>query len=309
MTQTTDARIDFRLLVQNEITNSPTGRIEDIAFKKPIILGGCGSSGTTLLKTILDSHKNIACGREISFFDRPRLFKTTKTDLHRMFLEQNFQELDSDQLFPLMTQFGTYFGLFLPNSGKHYHSFAATNRIFDKASDLKHFFDLYFSNFAAGRGKKRWAEKTPNNVFCIEQILEFFPDGKFVHVIRDGRDVVLSLTGSRSFNLHAAIIRWLLAVGAGIRHRGHPRYYEIKYEDIVLNTEPTLRGLMEFLDEEYDPAMLDFQRAGQDNPLGYGSTPIFTDSIGKWKKADLDPGVKETMHLTLTPLLEKCRYN
>ena len=134
------------------------------------------------------------------------------------------------------------------------------------------------------------------------------PDAKFVHVIRDGRDVALSLHKSRNYDIRPAVLRWLLSVNAGIEHRGHPRYYEIRYEDLILDTVNSLQKLTDFLDEEYDPNMLNFQESGSKNPMNYGSTPIFTKSIGKWKKDDVNPTHLRIMDLTFSNLLEKLGY-
>ena len=306
--QTTEQQIPFEKIVQSEIESSPAHGLKDILFKKPILIGGCGSSGTTLLKTILDSHTNIACGQEISVFDHPQIYDIDIKQLHHMLLKQDFSSITSDLVYPIATKFGDTFGLFYPNFGKEYHSMAATDYLLKNAQDSKHFWNMYFSNYACRQGKKRWAEKTPNNVFCIKEILEFFPDAKFVHVIRDGRDVTLSLTQSRNFHIFAAIMRWLIAVEAGIRFRGNPRYYEIKYEDLVTQPEDTLKKLMEFLEEDYDQNMLDFTEAGKNNPLNYGTTPIFTKSVQKWKQTKLTPSADRLLDLSLKRLLKELEY-
>lgn len=300
--------LSIKEFVEREILIGKPREIKSVRFEKPILIGGCGSSGTTLLRTMLDSHRNIACGQEISFFDRPRLFDTPLKKLHRMFTDQEFDSLDRDVVYPLRTGAGSYFGLFFPNYGKTYHDMATTDAIFRMASDTRDFLNLYFSNFADKSGKRRWAEKTPNNIFCVGEILDFFPDSKFVHVIRDGRDVVCSLALRRKFELNSAIIRWLMSVEAGIRFRGNPRYYELKYEDLVTDTENTLRKLMSFLKDDWDPQMLDYTEAGKDNFNNYGATPIFTSSIGRWKNSELDERARKALDLSLGTMLEKLGY-
>ncbi len=300
--------ITMEEFLKYEMSTNPAVEIEDISFPNPIIIGGCGSSGTTLLKTMLDSHKNIACGQEIALFDRPRLYQIELDELYQMFTTQKFDEINKEQVFPLFTKIGSNFGLFIPNTGKQYHNLSTIKTIFEKSENLKHFFDLFFSNWANAQGKNRWAEKTPNNVYCIEEILDFFPDSKFVHIIRDGRDVALSLYQGREFPMPNAIFRWLSAVEAGIRFRSNPRYYELKYEDLILDTENSLKRLMEFLEEEYDPEMLNYMDKGKSNPLNYGTTPIFSNKIGKWKKDGIDPAILRTFDLTLTDMLKKVGY-
>ncbi len=306
--QAAEQRVNIKELVTDEIGKNEPRPVEDIAFKKPIILGGCGSSGTTLLKTMFDAHGKIACGPEISIFDRPMLYRTDLDELHNMFKQQSFDRLERNLHFPVVTRIGTYFGLFAPNAGKQYHDFATIDKIFQISKNLRHFIDLFFSNYAKNQDKTRWAEKTPNNIFCVDQVLDLLPDAKFIHVIRDGRDVVLSLTEKRKFDLRMAVYRWLISVEAGLRNRGHERYYEVKYEDLILDTENTLRKLMDFLEEDFDPAMLKFWEKGKDNFKGYGSTPIFTDSIGKWKKERSNPTILEHLDLMLADKLNKLGY-
>jgi tetratricopeptide (TPR) repeat protein len=296
----------FREQFENSEKDSPA--VMDIAHPKPIILGGCGSSGTTLLKTMLDAHEKIACGPELSFFDRPVLYRTKIGELHQMFNKQNFDALEKELHFPMVTPTGTYFGLFSPNAGKQYHSFDHIEKMFQMSRDLKHFLDLFFSNHAYQQKKRRWAEKTPNNIFCVQKVLDLFPDAYFVHVIRDGRDVALSLVEKRKFSLSTAIYRWLLAVEAGIRNRGHDRYLEIRYEDLVLDPENTLRALMQSLEEDFDPTMMNFWQKGKDNFLGYGSTPVFTKSVARWKTASIDPLIKEQMDWMMSDKLAKLGY-
>lgn len=52
---------------------------------------------------------------------------------------------------------------------------------------------LYSTLMLANRGKGRFIEKNPCNIFIIKHLKVFFPDAKFVLVVRDGRDVACSL--------------------------------------------------------------------------------------------------------------------
>jgi hypothetical protein len=57
---------------------------------------------------------------------------------------------------------------------------------------VKRYIRESFSRYLQKSGKTRFVEKTPSNVFRIEFIKEIFPEGRFVYILRDGRDVVLS---------------------------------------------------------------------------------------------------------------------
>lgn len=112
-------------------------------------------------------------------------------------------------------------------------------------------------------GKARWGEKTPGYLTEITRLSRVFPDGKFIHVIREGRDVLVSLrkTGWHGDVSWAIAGYWADALREGRRQGkglGDSRYLEIRYRDLVLETEPTLRLVCEFLGERFEEPMLRF---------------------------------------------------
>src|SRR5439155_14596986 len=54
-------------------------------------------------------------------------------------------------------------------------------------------FRAVYAAYAAHRGKQLFGDKTPGYVRELPLIADLFPEARFVHLIRDGRDVVLSL--------------------------------------------------------------------------------------------------------------------
>jgi len=238
-----------------------------VSAQAPIILGGCPRSGTTLLRVMLDSHARIACGPECSL-------------LTGGFLPEK-----------LARRFDT--------------TLAEVWRLHDQAADHAQFIELFLADYAARRGKVRWAEKTPQNVRHLDWIFRHFPQAKFVHVIRDGRDAVCSIRTHPRFRLvdgqrvetgirrplRPCIEQWVRDTGAGLQWRDHPRYREVRYEDLVGAPEPTLRGLGEFLEEPWDEAMLRYheQQGGSRDPDKFvanpGATaPLQTTAVGRWRR-------------------------
>jgi|TARA_B100000315_G_C14543473_1_gene572083 hypothetical protein len=97
--------------------------------------------------------------------------------------------------------------------------------------------------------KSIWIEKSPSNCRYIKSFKDFFPNGKYIHVVRDGRDCAISLV-KRGWTLENAVRRWLYDTLCGVPFRGDKNYIEIKYEDLVTNPSGILLKLYQFIDVE-----------------------------------------------------------
>jgi hypothetical protein len=118
----------------------------------------------------------------------------------------------------------------------------------------------FYRLYAARSGKSRWGDKTPLYCMNIATIREVLREACFIHVIRDGRDVALSLRMmwfSPGKEIETLAAHWrervLTARDAGL---GSPDYLEIRYEALILDTEETLRQICAFINLRYDDAML-----------------------------------------------------
>ncbi len=123
--------------------------------------------------------------------------------------------------------------------------------------------------YADQAGKARFADKTPRNVLHVELLAAAFPDARFVHLIRDGRDVVPSLVGLEYFPDHfaEAAVYWSARVRTGRRAGrmlGPGRYHEVRYEELVADPEAALRVLCDFLELPYAASMLEYHRRADD---------------------------------------------
>lgn len=249
-------------------------RGDHVSTESPIIIGGCGRSGTTLMRVILDSHSQIACGPESNVFPSPNRLNAGSAGAAKLAKKFDFTSEEMSQL--LRT-----------------------------SSNRAEFAERFFDAYRARSGKPLWADKTPRNIQVMPYILEHFPKARFVHVIRDGRDVVCSLrthprhrvVDGKVIKLHTwnpiedCVGRWVNDVGDGLAYRGDPRYYELKYEDLVTETEATLRGLFEFLQLEWEPAVMNFHevQSSSRDPVKFAQNPEATkplqsSSIGRWRK-------------------------
>jgi hypothetical protein len=125
----------------------------------------------------------------------------------------------------------------------------------------------FYRAYAAREGKPRWGEKTPRYVGKMPQIQRALPEARFVHVIRDGRDVALSVLDRTVREIDAAHVgrRWMRKIEkarAAAPELAH--YGEVRYEDLITDTEATLRRVCELIGLEFDAAMLDYHERSAD---------------------------------------------
>ena len=148
-----------------------------------------------------------------------------------------------------------------------------------------------------------WGDKTPINAFHLEKIYSVFPQANFIHIVRDGYDVVSSyLEMGRYSNIRDAAERWLDSIDRCQEFgRCYPdQYIEIFYEKLVREPEITTREICNFLDISFVPEMISSTSVDHLGDIGardhYGnvSRPISTSSIGKGKAKLGEDGVLET---------------
>ena len=150
-----------------------------------------------------------------------------------------------------------------------------------------------------------------------------FPDAQVVHVIRDGRDVAVS--HRKRFGYWSCVksaVKWprYIAEAREAGRRLPPgQYHELRYEELVSNQEATLRSLLDFLGEEWDPSLLEFDKQSHDVPARYHaqarsrradegtSAAVYTSRVGTYRK-ELDPAMRLLIRLTAGRELKALGY-
>lgn len=123
---------------------------------------------------------------------------------------------------------------------------------------------------ASKRGKSRYGDKTPSHVMAMPLLARVLPESVFIHLIRDGRDVVQSLLESNwswPKDVASASLYWGWCVSTGQRAGrllGPDRYHELRYENLVADPVPAIREMCRFVKLEYQPTMLEFNRSVND---------------------------------------------
>ena len=213
-----------------------------LSNKPPIIICGCGRSGTTLLLSIISAHKKVhGINRESGCLANPKLVKRSLW----------------------WTKLNISYELFL---------------------DRKVSAD-------------RWAEKTPKNINNLPMIFDFFNNKvKVVHIVRDGRDVVLSKHPSNKQTYWVSINRWVNDVKSGLKYINKSNVHTLKYEDLILKHKETIEQLFLFLELPLTNEVLDFTNhtnVKKNNAWENEVETISTNSIKKWQNIENDSIIEQ----------------
>ncbi len=207
----------------------------------PFFIVGCGRSGTTLLRTMLNHHPQVAIPLESLFM---------------------VDYLRAAPLIPVTV---------LANVLVHDYEFREWRMPLSR-DDLvgchtaKDLMDRIHECYQAQEGKSRWGQKTPRFVRHGDLLKATYPAAKFIHLLRDPRAVTLSLMRSNLHrsNAYFGARRWLMDVGAGrnLKAAYPDDVLEVRYEDLVSEPEATLRTICDFLSLPFDATMLDYDQTG-----------------------------------------------
>lgn len=209
---------------------------------------GSGRSGTTLIREIFNAHPACAIPDETHFV--PMLAR------HRWLYERPGEPFRADRLLRDLATYEQFRRMLTPEEAERA---LADPTIGDYPEALRRLYGAY----AAREGKTRYGDKTPRYCLDVPILATMLPDARFVHVIRDGRDVALSVKGV-SFGpdtLGGAALYWrnrALATRRFGEVLDPSRYTEYRHEELLEDTEQVVRRLCTFAELPFDPAMLTY---------------------------------------------------
>jgi len=222
----------------------------DPGFPVPFLVGAT-RSGTTLLRLMMDAHPEMAIPYETHFVTRV----INRANDGPITPESMTETIAGHKRWPD----------FRLDEAELLERLRAI-RPLTAGDSIRAFFQLY----ADGQGKPRWGDKTPRYVRQMRRIEAIMPEIHFVHIIRDGRDVALSVL-SRNFGpetVKEAAKLWKSRIRKARRQApqlGH--YMEVHFEDLIRDTEGSLRRICEFIDLEFDPVMLSYHERAEERLL------------------------------------------
>jgi hypothetical protein len=224
--------------------------LTDYTDRTPVpFVVGVTRSGTTLLRLMLDAHPALTIPPETHFV--PDLIEAARDDAATpetvaASITGNRRwgdfHLDPDELLSKLREVEPM----------------------DAPGAIRAFFELY----AEKQEKPRWGDKTPIYINRMLLIQRHLPEARFIHLIRDGRDAALSRAQRNLTNptpMDKVGKRWK---GRIIRAREQAsrlnHYLELRYEDLVRDPETPLRRICEFIELDWDDAMLRYYERAED---------------------------------------------
>lgn len=224
---------------------------------KKIFIVGCPRSGTTLLQSLMASHSEIVSFPETHLFSKTihinpvlRFFtiynRSHLQKLNDIRREFNLSELSTLRIPILKTE----------SWGKI----------------LLHSLDEIGEKFKSG-GESVLLEKTPRHLHYVDLIQKIETDALFIHIVRNGEDVVASLmeatgenpgewSGSRS--VEKSVFWWNRSIKLSRKYIGKSGHLHVRYEDLIAETDKMLRKICEFSGLNFEDEMIkNFNKTAQ----------------------------------------------
>lgn len=226
--------------------------------QSPIFIVGAPRSGTTLLATLLASHSQISCGPETHFF--PYL-EANYRHLATVLRDANWPSKATEFVGAIAVEDHPVAELFGVTPQAIYRYLATRKPV------LPALLESLTEPHRQALGKYRWAEKTPNHILHLTTLRRLYPTAKVVRIVRDPRDVALSMAAKLPWTsdvpLHSAYLieRWYRQSKGFFE--SDRQSYTIQYETLVAQPTETLQQLCRFLQAPFEPAMLNTKAAAQ----------------------------------------------
>jgi hypothetical protein len=280
-----------------------------VAQNPYLFIVGCPRSGTTLLRRMVDAHPRIAMTRETHWI--PRIHEegvgltadghVTSELLAHLLDDWRFRRMEVD----------------LPRLRR---AVASSGGI-----SYSRFVTIVFDLYGERRGKPLVGDKTPGYGGKMEALHALWASARFVHIIRDGRDVCLSLHDWRPEqfsraaparthdSVSAAAIWWARRVRAAReagRALGSSLYHEVRYESLVTEPERECRELCRFLEVAADDAMTRFHEGRTKSTPGLDAKQAWLPprkGLRDWR-SEMPPEEVERFEVAAGDLLKDLGY-
>lgn len=297
-----------------------------------IFIVGVSRSGTTLMRRILDKHSRIGIATENHYLGHllaregaRRYFRRVgdlrDDDAVRALVELIYSgELQRRSRLRELSPYWRWLTSKVPR-----RDIEAALLASDRSE--RGVFAAFLRIYADRRGKAIAGEKTPAHLAYVETLLEWFPDGRVIHCMRDPRAVYVSELRRRRehavglpyrqlaaippllerFVLLQVVWAWAVAVHRHrvLQRRFPDRYRLLRFEDLVAAPVETLGGLCDWLGVPAEPRMLEQKVTSRGARVG--AAGFDADAADRWR-ADIDPGARSAVEVLLGRRLAEMGY-
>ena len=247
--------------------------------KAPVFVLGCGRSGTTLLYHMLLSSGNFAVYR-------------TESNVINL-LEPRFGDLSRPRNQRKLLQ-AWYGSRLYTLSGLDKTSLES--RVRAECRNGGDFLRIIMEEMARNQGMERWAECTPEHLLYLERIKQTIPDALIIHIIRDARDVALSMDKGfwirpfpwqmdKRLLVTGLYWEWIVQRGRKYGRKMGADYTEVHFEELVKHPHETLARLGQFIDHDLDYDRIQKVGIGSvSEPNSSFQTGVDFNPVGRWKE-------------------------
>lgn len=273
--------------------------------KSPVFVVGCPRSGTSLLY-----HSLLSSGGFAVYDGESHFFSGLATRVGNLAHLKNRKKLIAKWQ---ESQYFNVTGLEMEDLER---------RILNDSRSSGDFLRIVMESIARSQNVDRWAEKTPDHVLYLDQIKRTVPNALIIHIIRDGRDVALSLDGKgdmRPYLLHKShsllvcglYWEWLVETGNRMAPKLGSQYLEVRFEDLVNKPRGTLARIGQFIDHDLDHDRIrhvGMRTVGKPNTsFNKSDTGGGFNPINRWKQA-FPEGELARFEALVGPCLQRMGY-
>jgi hypothetical protein len=249
----------------------------------PIFIVGTERSGSNLLRLILNQHPSIAIPHPPHILKEMMPLEPLYGDLSA---DRNFRKLIDDTIALVKLHFFPWDG---PLGADAVFAEAIGRDVYGVKAAL-------YDQYRRAKGKKRWGCKSTFVIHYVDRVRRHHPHAKFIHLVRDGRDVAVSARRSVFNHFHPHYVGRLwgeqqrAAIGLARRLPAESMLV-VRYEDLLDDPAREVRRVCGFINEDYSDALLDYFRSDQAKSLAAHSRswenvdkPVLKANHAKYKR-------------------------
>lgn len=262
--------------------------------KQPIMLLSTERSGSNLVRSILNTHPEISAPHPLeTAYPWGKVMPPEKLN------DQDVRKLLRDVLINKNYSFHPLESSVSVNDVYQvYKRLEQNHSLFDVQKSL-------YTVYAEEEGCSAWASKYPALWDCLDDVFDYYDDPKFVYLVRDVRDVVLSFKTSNVGKYHPYFNakRWYdeQKKGAELLDQHDGSVHLLRYRDLLQDPESVVKSVCEFLDMEYDERMLYYYETEEAKAASESAdvfenltSPIMSDNYDKFREQLPEEEIKIT---------------